>query len=481
MKNIWSDIETRIRAGYPFLYLISHEETRLARKLQTLAVSLGYEFERLGMDAYPQNSDPLVEFARKPGPGILVLHDFHLLMNDVFIIRKLKSVKSDLSVGKKTVIVTAPHYDLPAELDKYFSAMEIPLPDQDELTRLFTKLCPSVGTDNARYFGRAATGLTEDQAIHVFQRILLEPERIKHGDTGPVIEEKRRLVESEGVLLFYDRDVSLSDVGGLHALKDWLGEREAAFDQTARNYGLPEPKGLLLLGVQGCGKSLTAKAVASHWRLPLVQFDLAATFSSLRSPEETLRRALQLLEALSPVVVWIDEVEKAFAGAKQSGEVAVHRVFGHFITWMQEKRKPVFVVATANAVEELPPELLRKGRFDELFFVDLPDEKERAEILKIHIQRRMNDNGEIDIPALVEMTRNYTGAELEQVVLDALYRAFSKKRKAEQSDFEKSAEKVVPIYNTYEEDIKRLRDWAKDRTRKASLETGLTSYFQKEG
>ena len=492
MPGIWKEIEDRIRAGYTYFYLTTHEENRVTANLRQVAKKLecplvtwsaydGFKPEFPGIEGAP-----LEIIAASEGQGLFFLRDFHHQMNELSTIRQLKDLRERLISCGKAVIVSAPVLSLPRELEKIFAVIDVPFPEMNELLVLFNGLCKQRGIDcpleTAELFARSACGLTAEEAMLVFSRVTLTPDIVDSGDTAIVVDEKRRLVESAGVLQFYDRDVSLNDVGGLHSLKDWLKEREAAFEQKARSFGLPEPRGLMLLGVQGCGKSLTAKAVAAHWRLPLVQLDLVAAFSGHGSPEEAIRNGLKLLEAMSPVVVWIDEIEKGFAGTKQmGGEVSIHRIFGHFITWLQEKRAPVFVVATANSVDELPPELLRKGRFDELFFVDLPDEHERLEILELHLKKRNADTENLELDKLVAITRNFTGSELEQVIVDALYRAFAGKHRFGAEDLETVAQTLVPIYNTYEEDIKRLRDWAKERTRRASVDTTLTDYFEKEG
>ncbi len=490
MANIWDEIELKVRARYPYLALVTHEEERVLANLKRIGERLDLPvvswsaYAGFSPKAVGDFNDPLDSIAGREKAGLFMLRDFHLNIQDPRHIRQVKDFRDRLIADRKTVIITTPNAEFPQELDKQIPCIDVPLPDAHELQAIFDGMCRNHKLDlparMVELFARSATGLTAEEAILIFSRMLLEPERVKAGDSSPVIEEKRRLIESEGVLQFYERDFSLDDVGGLHALKGWLKERETAFDQRAREFGLPEPKGLLLLGVQGCGKSLTAKAIASHWRLPLVHMDLGAAFSLSESPEERMRRVMKLLEALAPVVVWIDEIEKGFAGTRQGGDATTQRVFGQFITWLQEKRKPVFVVATANNVADLPPELLRKGRFDELFFVDLPDANERREVLQVHVGRRGLDPASLDLDGLVETTRNYTGAELEQVVVDGLYRAFARGEKAKSSDFLAAAEQAVPIYNTYEEDIKQLRDWAQNRTRQASNDTTLSDYFQKE-
>jgi len=279
------------------------------------------------------------------------------------------------------------------------------------------------------------------------------------------------------VLEFHELGEGLGDVGGLGELKRWLGSRSKAFGEDARAFGLPAPKGLLLLGVQGCGKSLSAKAVAELWKFPLLRLDLGAVFAGAGgSPEAAIRQAIKVSESLAPVVLWVDEIEKGFSQV-DAGESSV-RVFGSFLTWLAEKRAEVFVVATANDVTSLPPELLRRGRFDEVFFVDLPNQHERLDILRIHMTKRGRDPDAFPgLEGVAKLAEHFSGAELEQVVTAALYRAFSHERELSLEDLELAAKQTVPLYRTYEEKIKGLRDWARTRARAATLDASVLDLF----
>jgi len=491
MHEMSADIKGCIQAGYPYLYLLTFEEERTRRMLASMCAGMEKQiytwsaWNGFSGNISDPHDDPLKAINENGRPGVYLLFDFHLRMENTQVQRQLKDMRWGFSYNAQTIVITAPRMIMPPELEKQFAVFEVPLPEPDELETLWRDICdenpPKVDDIRAEHFARAARGLTLEEARLIFSRVLFEVSQGAAFDTSLVIEEKRRLVSAEQALEFYDLEFSTADVGGLNTLKKWLAERSGAFDRRAREFGLPEPKGMLLLGVQGCGKSLTAKAIASYWKLPLVRLDLGAVFSGSRAPEETLRRATRLLEAMSPVVLWIDEIEKGFAGSSDSsGEASGRRILGHFITWLQEKKRPVFVVATANRVDALPPELLRKGRFDELFFVDLPNEVERREIFEIHLKRRGVDSAKLDMKNLVDKTRNFTGSEIEQVVIDSLYRAYANSAALKQDDIEKTIEAVVPIYNTYQEDIKKLRDWASSRTRRASMDTSLTDCFVKE-
>jgi SpoVK/Ycf46/Vps4 family AAA+-type ATPase len=287
-----------------------------------------------------------------------------------------------------------------------------------------------------------------------------------------VLAEKKQIVRRDGSLEFYEAREALDDVGGLDVLKGWLSRRVAAFTEDAREYGLPTPKGILVLGVQGCGKSLLAKAVSRAWGMPLLRLDLGRVFGRyIGESEASIRRAIQTAEAVAPAILWIDELEKGFAGASsESHDTGVSaRVLGTFLTWMQEKRKPVFVFATANQIRNLPPELLRKGRFDELFFVDLPTPPEREEIFAVHLRKRRRDPADFHLAPLVERTEGFTGAEIEQVVTEALYAAYADHRRPlAQSDLEHAATEIIPLAVTMKEALAGMRHWAASRARKAS-------------
>jgi SpoVK/Ycf46/Vps4 family AAA+-type ATPase len=280
------------------------------------------------------------------------------------------------------------------------------------------------------------------------------------------------VVRKSGLLEYFAADEKLANVGGMECLKQWLSRRGSAFGEAARKFGLPEPKGLLLLGVQGCGKSLTAKAIASAWRLPLLRLDMGRIFSGLvGSSEENLRRAIRVAEGVAPAVLWVDEIEKGMSGVASSGRTdggVSARVFGALLTWLQEKTAPVFVVATANQIEALPPELLRKGRFDEIFFIDLPAAPEREEILRIHLARRGRKPEGFPLDALAAAAEGFSGAELEQAVISALYDAFAEAKELAPAHVERALRETVPLAVTMREEIERLREWAKHRTRPAS-------------
>lgn len=283
------------------------------------------------------------------------------------------------------------------------------------------------------------------------------------------------MIRKSGLLEYHPLDESLGDVGGLDGLKLWLSRRQSALGESARRFGLPAPKGLLLLGVQGCGKSLTAKAIAAQWRLPLLRLDLGRIFSGLvGSSEENLRKAIRVAESVAPAVLWVDEIEKGLAGSGSGGTLdggVTARVFGGFLTWLQEKRAPVFVVATANRIDGLPPELLRQGRFDETFFIDLPSFDDRRAVLEIHLRRRNRDPARFDLERLASLSEGFSGAELEGAVVAGLYEAFAVGGDLTQAQIEEALRVTRPLAVTMREEIDKLRTWARGRTRSASIAT----------
>jgi SpoVK/Ycf46/Vps4 family AAA+-type ATPase len=320
---------------------------------------------------------------------------------------------------------------------------------------------------------QAALGLTLGEAENVFAKIIVKDERLSGEDVNEVFAEKQQIIRKNGLLEYYATQETFANVGGLAVLKDWLQRRALALTAQAREFGLPPPKGILLLGVQGCGKSLCAKAVSSLWQLPLLRFDMGRMFGSLvGSSEENVRKAISVAESVAPAILWVDEIDKAFAGSQGSGATdggTTARVFGTFLTWLSEKTAAVFVVATANDISQLPPELLRKGRLDEIFFVDLPSREERQEIFRIHVNKRGRDAAQFDLPALAEASGNFSGAEIEEAVISALYDAFYDRKELTTPQVLTALAQTVPLAKTMDEQINRLRSWAEGRARNASV------------
>jgi ATP-dependent 26S proteasome regulatory subunit len=476
-----------LRAGYRVVAFESFEEDRALRVLEraaaqaerTLAVwssAAGLEGRGVGtLDA------GLRELEKNEKPLVLAVLDAQTVLVDNVAVRRLRDALPRLAQRKQTVVLLGPVVDLPLELEREASRLALPLPTADELRRLFERVAS--GNGGAAPSGevldecvRAAQGLTSAEGVRVLRKAWLAAGAFDSSAVAHVLREKHKALRRVPALSFQDANEALTEVGGLGELKRWLGERRRAFGSEARAFGLPVPRGLLLLGVQGCGKSLSAKAVAREWRFPLLRLDLAAAFGDRsRSPEVTMREATAVAESLAPAVLWIDEIEKGFAATDR--DPSASRVFGAFLTWLGEKDAPVFVVATANDVTALPPELLRRGRFDELFFVDLPSENERVEILAIHLKKRGRDPKQFALPELAARAMRLSGAELEQVVASGLYKAFCERRELSENDLANAIEETVPLYETYEERIKELRDWARTRARPATLDARMVDLF----
>ncbi|HEY9878698.1 MAG TPA: AAA family ATPase, partial [Leptolyngbyaceae cyanobacterium] len=331
----------------------------------------------------------------------------------------------------------------------------------------------NISTDVREKLLKAALGLTRDEAEKVYRKARVMTGRLTEDEVDIVLSEKKQLIRRNGILEYIDVDETINSVGGLEELKHWLHQRSNAFTERAREYGLPQPKGMLILGVPGCGKSLIAKTTARLWGLPLLRLDLGRVYdgSMVGRSEANLRSALRTAESISPAVLFIDEIDKAFAGTTGSSDSdggTSSRIFGTFLTWMQEKTSPVFVMATANRVERLPSEFLRKGRFDEIFFVDLPNAEERKEIFQIHLQKRRRDITRFDLDQLTKVCDGFSGAEIEQGLISAMYEAFAQGREFTQLDIIAAIRATLPLSKTMHEQVTALRDWARQRARPAA-------------
>ncbi|MBM3459220.1 MAG: AAA family ATPase [Armatimonadetes bacterium] len=410
-------------------------------------------------------------------PALFVLKDFHHHLESPAVLRRLRDLAAALPATGKHLIFLGPRFRTPEDLEKEVVVLDLPPPGVDELGALLEQvlaLQPSsrLSPHDQEALLRSALGLTLGEVESILARAVVRDGAITARAVELVLAEKRQIVRRHGLVEFLESRDGLEQVGGLATLKAWLQRREAAFSEAARAFGLPVPKGMLLLGVQGCGKSLVARAVSRAWAMPLLRLDLGRVFGKfIGESEAAIRRAIQTAEAVSPCILWLDELEKGFAGAAGDAHDAgvSARVLGTFLTWMQEKEKPVFVVATANQIRSLPPELLRKGRFDELFFIDLPEPAEREAILAVHLRKRGRDPSQFDCRELAARTDGFTGAELEQVVLEALSVAFAERARAvTQRDLLRAAEEIIPISVTMKESITAMRNWATVRTRKAA-------------
>jgi len=431
------------------------------------------------VDGSTDLSGALAHLSSLSEPALFVLHDVHSNLEDPLVVRHLVDLAQVVGDRSQMVVLTGCRGRVPEGLEKEVTILDVPLPAREEIGRLLAALVKAEGIElpPERFwrFVDGSLGLTEREIKRLFARIVMSGNGFEEEDLRTLAEEKRQAIRRSRFLEFWDAGGRVGDVGGMDALKAWLHLRSRGFTEEARNFGLSQPKGLFLLGVQGCGKSLMAKAVADMWKLPLLRLDVAAVFQGLGREDESLRETIRVAERLAPVVLWIDELEKGFLSMAETGG---GQAFSTFLTWMQEKSEPVFVVATANEVNALPPELLRKGRFDEIFFVDLPDVHERLQILEIHMRLRNRDPHAFDLTPIAEETDRFSGAELEEVVVSALFHAFSEKRELSFDDILDAARDMVPLAVTMDDRIKAIREWARPRARRASTDRRRVDFFE---
>ena len=501
-RTALEEIEVLIRARYPILYIVSWEEQRVqdwlvevAKKRNKRVFEWSFSTGIVAAGTSVQSQRPRTSTTKDPlaaldhvidqvDPAIYLFKDLHpfLTRNNFAVIRRLKEIGLQLKNSLKTIVLISPTMELPPELEKEVTVVDFPLPEAKDISALLDRIVQEVKSqpnikievpsEARERLLKAALGLTLSEAENVFAKILVNGGKLGEEDIQAVFSEKRQIIRKSGLLDYYETDARFEQVGGLQHLKEWLRKRALAFADKARDFGLPPPKGVFLLGVQGCGKSLCAKAVSGLWGMPLLRLDVGRMFGSLvGSSEENMRRAIQVAESIAPVVLWIDEIEKAMAGSRSSGNTdsgTTARVFGTFLTWLSEKSSSVFVIATANNISELPPELLRKGRFDEIFFVDLPNDDERREIFRIHLGLRKRDPSAFDVDALAREALGFSGAEIEEAIVSALYDAYSEDKQLSTAHVTKAIRETVPLSRTMEGELTRLRTWAEGRARMAT-------------
>ncbi|GAA2107269.1 AAA family ATPase [Streptomyces synnematoformans] len=487
-----NDLDLYLRARYTLIVAVTVEEERALEAVRAvcergrrrcLAWDLADGFEALHADgqsgSLPTARDPIsvIEQVEKAEDGtVFVLKDFHDCWSNPQVKRKLRSAAQRLKFTRKSVIVISPNRTVPEELRDEAVVLALPLPDRGQLDEVLGGLTATPGVKvgltpaGREKLGQAALGMTAAQARRAYAKAIVRDNALDERHIEAVVQEKKDIIRESEALEFYPVHETPDDVGGLDVLKQWLRLRERAFTEEARDYGLPAPKGIALIGIPGTGKSLTAKMIGGLWRLPLLRLDVGALFGSLvGEAEERTRRALRLAETVAPCVVWIDEMEKALAhGGGDSGTST--RVFGTILTWMQEKTAPCFVVGTANDVASLPPEVLRKGRFDEIFFLDLPTAGERAEIVEVHLRKRRRLPADFDVTSLARDSEGYVGAEIEQAVVDAMYVGFNADREFTTDDIHTALARQVPLSVSQRETIGALRAWLREgRAQSASF------------
>lgn len=506
-EAVLDDIRSRIEAGYPLLFLKTAEEDRWERELSELAL----EIERglvtwtitrgLQPPASGESHDEpsprqlLTQIKQYPDEHLFLVKDFHPYLSDPVILRQLRDLLPDLIAQRKSLLLFGPVMSIPLELEKDSVRIELPIPAYEDLREEFDNTMSELRqqdentleltADNEDRLIKAVMGLTAQEARKAWLRSLRGRHELNDDVFTTLISEKRTLASGSDLLEFYDLEENVSDIGGLDQLKEWLSKRSEAYSPRAREQGIPLPKGMLLLGVQGCGKSLTARATARLLSFPLMRLDIAALLGAQRGEsEKNMRSVLTLVESIAPAVLWLDEIEKGFAGVEGdtggAADATMLRLVGTFLTWMAEIEKPIFVVATANSVENLPPEMLRRGRFDELFFVDLPNFEERKHILGIHLKKRGWKTDQFDLDDLARRSDGFSGAELEQIVVTALIDAFGNGRVLSQDELERAWRTTVPLSVTMEDKIFALRNWAQDRCRRATSDSRVTAMLEAE-
>lgn len=476
------EFELLLRARYPLIYIPTLEEERVEESIAQSAKNQGnravyiWDFVE-GYQGNPTDRgagrrNPLqaleqVEKLNASVPAIFILRDFHRFLDDISVSRKLRNLARLLKSQPKNIVILSPQIAIPEELSEALTVLEFPLPDRSEIRTEIDRLLVATGRSlESRIVDemvRSCQGLSLERIRRVLARAIATHGELRSDDVELILEEKRQTIRQTQILEFYPTTEKISDIGGLDNLKEWLLLRGGAFSDRARQYGLPHPRGLLLVGIQGTGKSLTAKAIAHHWHLPLLRLDVGRLFAGLVGESESrTRQMIQLAEALAPCVLWIDEIDKAFTGIDGRGDGGTtSRVFGTFITWLAEKNSPVFVVATANNIQALPPEMLRKGRFDEIFFVGLPSQSEREEIFTVHLSRLRSHNLKTyDLQRLAYETPDFSGAEIEQSLIEAMHLGFSQNRDFTTDDILESASQIVPLARTAQEQIQLLQHWA---------------------
>ncbi len=486
-----------LRARYPIIYVTTQEEERAEQAIVDCAKQAGSRgvcfwdfvdgYQGNPTDAGIARRNPLqalehIEKLPATSATVFILRDFQKFWDDIGVSRKLRQLARKLKSQPKNLILLAPQVSVPEELSEVVTVLPFALPDkttiQAELGRLLSASGSALQERELDELTRSCQGLSIERIRRTIARGIATHGCFQPSDVDLILEEKRQTIRQTQILEFYPAKARISDIGGLDNLKDWLLRRGNAFSDKARQYGLPHPRGLLLVGIQGTGKSLTAKAIAHHWHLPLLRLDVGRLFAGLVGESESrTRQTIQIAEALAPCVLWIDEIDKAFAGMDSRGDSGTtSRVLGTFITWLAEKTSPVFVVATANNIQALPPEMLRRGRFDDVFFVGLPSQEERQAIFSVHLSRlRAHNLQSYDLSRLAYETPNFSGAEIEQTLIEAMHIGFSEDRDFTTDDILAAASQMIPLARTAQDQVEALQAWAASgRARLASRSHGLS-------
>ena len=480
--NFKSELVLFLKARYPVIYINTIEEERveyiIRKKIKTNFNRSIYSWDFV--DGYTKNPNndgfakrnplqalELVERLNSETSAVFILKDFNRFLTDLSVSRKLRNISRLLKLQPKTIIIIGSDLTVPKELQDLITVLtfQLPLKDEirEELNRLINSLYLNIDTQLFENLTQACQGLSLERIRRVLLKIIATYKTIDQRSISVLLGEKRQIISQTEILEYYSVNENFGNLGGLENLKDWLQKRKTAFSQQAENYGLPTPRGLLLIGIQGTGKSLTAKVIANDWRLPLLKLDVGKLFGGIVGESESrLRQMIAVTETISPCILWIDEIDKAFTNTESKGDSGTsNRVLATFISWLSEKTKPVFVIATANNIDLLPLEIIRKGRFDEIFFLDLPKEKEREEIFKIHLQEfRPNSWNSYDYEQLATLSTSFSGAEIRQSIVEGMYQAFYENREFTTEDICVALKESIPLANLENNQMKKLQNWA---------------------
>lgn len=480
--NFNDELVLFLKARYPIIYINTLEEERaeytIRKKIKAHLNRSIYSWDFV--DGYTNNPNndgfakrnplqalELVERLNIETPALFLLKDFNRFLTDLSISRKLRNISRILKLQPKTVVIIGSDLAIPKELQDLITVLEFALPSKTEITDELNRLVDSLNINTTQEFSenlaQACQGLSLERIRRVLSKIIATYKTIDHRSISILLNEKQQIISQTEILEYCSVNEDITNLGGLNNLKDWLKKRKTAFSVQASNYGLPTPRGLLLIGIQGTGKSLTAKVIASDWQLPLLKLDVGKLFGGIVGESESrLRQMIQVTEKISPCILWIDEIDKALTNTDSKGDSGTsNRMLATFISWLSEKTKPVFVIATANNIDLLPLEIIRKGRFDEIFFLDLPSEREREAIFKIHLQQfRPTTWKSYDYEKLVNLSNFFSGAEIRQNIIEAMYQAFYENREFTTNDICVALEESIPLANLESDQMRKLKNWA---------------------
>ena len=480
--NFNDELILLLKARYPIIFINTIEEDRAEYVIRKTIKSnfnrsiYSWDF----VDGYTNNPNnegfakrnplqalELIERLTFETPALFLLKDFNRFLTDISVSRKLRNLSRILKLQPKTIIIVGSELNIPKELRDLITVINFQLPTENEinqeLNRLINSLSLNIDSKLVENLTRACQGLSLERIRRVLSKIIASYKTIDESSISVLLSEKKQIISQTEILDYWSTNEKIQNIGGVDNLKDWLNKRRTSFSLQALNYGLPTPRGLLLIGIQGTGKSLTAKAIATEWQLPLLKLDVGKLFGGIIGESESrLRQMIEVAEAISPCILWIDEIDKAFSNNDNKGDSGTsNRVLATFISWLSEKTKPVFVVATANNIDLLPLELIRKGRFDEIFFLDLPKKREREQIFKIHIQEfRPKTWDMFDYSKLALLSECFSGAEIRQSIIEGMYHAFYEKREFTTEDICIALKELIPLAQLENNQTLKLQNWA---------------------